>query len=63
MVDDAVELAYQYLRDRKHMPTKEELMLLDRLVETLWKNHCTTQYISRNMHQSYYGYLVETIRE
>lgn len=51
MVGDAVEMAYKYLRDRKHMPTEEELSLLDRLVAALWSNHATAQYIARNMRQ------------
>ena len=55
MVGDAVEVAYKYLRDRKHMPTEEELKLLDRLVEALWQNHATAQYIARNMHQRFRG--------
>lgn len=48
---DAVEIAYQYLRDRKHRPTEDELRLLDELAEVLWQNHATAQYIARNMHQ------------
>lgn len=51
MVGDAVEIAYKYLRDRKHMPSEEELRLLDGLVEALWANHATAQYIARNMRQ------------
>ena len=55
MVGDTVEVAYKYLRDRKHMPTEEELKLLDQLVEALWQNHATAQYIARNMHQRFRG--------
>lgn len=51
MVGDAVEVAYKYLRDHKHMPTEEELRLLDGLVAALWSNHSTAQYIVRNMRQ------------
>lgn len=51
MVGDATEIAYKYLRDRKHMPTEGELLLLNQLAEALWANHATAQYISRNMHQ------------
>lgn len=55
MVGDAVEVAYKYLRDRKHMPSEEELHLLDRLAEALWANHATAQYIARNMRQRAHG--------
>jgi hypothetical protein len=51
MVGDAVEIAYKYLRDRKHTPTQEELALLDQLAETLWANRATAEYIVRCMHQ------------
>lgn len=51
MVSDATEIAYKYLRDRKHMPSEEELRLLNQLAETLWQNHATAQYIARNMGQ------------
>ncbi len=51
MVGDATEMAYKYLRDRKHMPSEEELRLFNQLAEILWENHVTAQYISRNMHQ------------
>jgi hypothetical protein len=51
MVSEATEAAYKYLRDRGHMPTEDELRLLNQLAETLWTNHATAQYISRNMHQ------------
>ena len=51
MISDATEVAYKYLRDRSHMPTEEELRLLNQLAKTLWANHATAQYISRNMHQ------------
>ena len=51
MVHDAVEIAYTYLRDRKHMPNAEELILLDRLAETLWSNHATAQHIARKLRQ------------
>ena len=50
-VGDAVEVAYKYLRDRKHMPSEEELRQFDQLAKALWENHCSAQYISRNMHQ------------
>lgn len=50
MVGDATEMACKYLRDRKHMPTEEELLLLNQLAETLCQNHATAQYIVRNMH-------------
>lgn len=50
MVGDAVEIAYKYLRDR-HMPTEDELRLLDGLVAELWSKHATVQYIARNMRQ------------
>lgn len=55
MVGDAVEVAYKYLRDRKHMPSEEELRQLDQLAKALWENHGTAQYISRNMHQRFRG--------
>ena len=54
-VSNAVEASYQYLRDKKHMPTEEELQLFDQLAETLWQNHSTAQYIARNMHQRFRG--------
>lgn len=55
MVGNATEVAYQYLRDRSHMPTEEELRLLNQLAEVLWANHATAQYIARNMHQRSQG--------
>lgn len=55
MVGDAVEVAYKYLRDHKHMPTEEELKLLDGLVAVLWSTHATAQYVARNMHQRFRG--------
>ena len=55
MVGNAVEVAYQYLRDRKHMPSEEELRLLNKLAEVLWTNHATAQYIARNMRQHFNG--------
>ena len=51
MVSDAVEVAYKYKRDRRHMPTEEELRLFDQLAKALWSNHATAQYIARNMRQ------------
>lgn len=50
-INEAVEAAYQHLRDRTHMPSEEELRQLDRLVEALWQNHATVRYIARNLHQ------------
>lgn len=49
MTDDAVEIAYQYLRDRRYQPSEEELALLDKLVESLWQNHATAHYIARSL--------------
>ncbi len=51
MVGDAVEIAYGYLRDRKHIPTEAELQQLDQLAQILWESHCTAQYIARCMRQ------------
>ena len=55
IVGEAVEVAYGYLRDRKRIPTEEELRRLDELTKTLWESHCTVQYISRNLHQRFRG--------
>ena len=55
MVGDATEIAYKYLRDRKHIPTEEELRLLNQLAEAMWANHATVQYIARNMGQRFRG--------
>ncbi len=55
MAGDAVEVAYAYLRDRKRMPTEEELARLDQLVEALWQNHATAQSIARKMHRRFRG--------
>lgn len=49
MTDDAVEIAYQYLRDRRYQPSEEELVLIDKLVESLWQNHATAHYIARSL--------------
>lgn len=49
MTDNAVEIAYQYLRDRRYRPSEEELAQFDRLVETLWQSHATAQYIARSL--------------
>jgi hypothetical protein len=51
MVDDAVDIAYKYLRDKNHMPTNDELQLLDALAKNLWSQYATAQYIARNMGQ------------
>ena len=55
MVGDAVEVAYGYLRDRRRIPSEEELRQLDTLAKTLWESHCTAQYIARNLHQRFRG--------
>ncbi len=49
MTDDAVEIAYHYLRDRRYQPSEEELALLDKLVESLWQSHATAHYIARSL--------------
>lgn len=49
MVAEAVEIAYRYKRDHHHMPSAEELRLLDTLVETLWAGCATTSYLARTM--------------
>lgn len=55
MVQDAIEIAYKSLRDRKHMPTETELEHFDRLANTLWESYTTAQYVSGCMHQRYNG--------
>lgn len=55
MVQDAIEIAYKPLRDKKYMPTEAELEHFERLANTLWENYTTTQYISRCLHQRYNG--------
>lgn len=49
LVGDAVEIAYKYLRDRKQIPTEQELHHLDQLALLLWESHVTVQYIARHL--------------
>lgn len=51
LAGQAIAIAYRYKRDRSHMPTEEELGLLDKLASTLWEAHATAEYIARTMHQ------------
>ena len=48
-IDDAMELAYMYLRDVKHMETEEEFEQLDILVALLSVNSEIAKFISRKM--------------
>ncbi len=52
---DALEIAYKYNRDRKHIPTEEELKLLDQLRETFLRNYGAAAIIARHMHQRFNG--------
>ena len=49
MIDDAMEIAYMYLRDTRHLSSQEELQLMDSLADSLFAYHATAQYISRKL--------------
>ena len=55
MIDDAMEIAYLYLRDARHVSAEEDLGLMDRLAESLFAYHATAQYISRKMRGRIHG--------
>lgn len=51
LMHGATEIAYQYLCDRKHMPTEDELQLLTELFDKTWHQYCTLHYIVRSVQQ------------
>jgi len=51
MVNGAIIIAYLYKRDKKYIPTKKDLKLFEALLESLWQNHCTLEYIIRCLRQ------------
>lgn len=55
LVNQAVEIAYTYKKNKRYKPTRDDLKLFERLSETLWSNHATAQYIARCMEQRYNG--------
>ena len=51
LVQQAIEIAYTYLRDKSYQPTEANLALFEQLSQALWENHTTAQYIARCMGQ------------
>jgi hypothetical protein len=51
MIKEALDLAYDYQRDPKFMPSAEDLQLLVRLSETLWFYQSAANYMVRRMHE------------
>lgn len=51
LIDQALEIAYVYKRDRKRLPSDDELKDLDILLESFWQSHCTLDYIIRCLRQ------------
>lgn len=51
LVQEAVEVAYQYKRDRGYRPTPDDLAAFERLATLLWESHTTVRYIARCMGQ------------
>ena len=51
LVNQAVEMAYKYKRDKKYIPNAAEFKRLDGLLEALWQNHSTLDYIIRCLRQ------------
>ncbi len=55
LVLQAVDIAYEYKRDKRYQPTEKDLMWFEWFRETLWTNHHTAEYISRCMQQRFRG--------
>ncbi len=55
LINQAIEIAYTYKRDKTYQPTEEDLVLFEQLGEALWSNHATAQYIARCMGQRFRG--------
>ncbi len=51
LVHEAVEIAYQYKRDKRYQPTDDDLRMFEGLYEALSHNMATAGYISRCMDQ------------
>lgn len=49
MVERAVEIAWRYQRDRRYIPSQEELILFDRLEAVLFTQYMAGGYIVRCM--------------
>jgi hypothetical protein len=55
LVNDASEVAFEYLRDQQYIPSENELHLFDALSQALLRNHAMVKYIARIMHQRAHG--------
>lgn len=51
LVEQAVEIAYVYLRRRDYTPSDDELRCFEQLVQTLWQNYTTLHYIAQHMRE------------
>lgn len=55
LIHEAVEIAYNYKRDRHFKPNESDILLFEQLREAVWANHATADYIARCMRQRMNG--------
>lgn len=49
--EEALEIAYTYLRDRRYVPSREDLYQVHMLAHTFWGHYTTAQYIARQLRE------------
>ncbi len=57
MLDDAVEIMYQYKRDKGYKPTASDMELFERITQRFWECHTTASYITSLLQQRMTGEL------
>ncbi len=45
LIHQAVEIAYQYKRDKDYQFTRDDLISFERVVQALWEGHTAANYI------------------
>ena len=54
-IDEAIEIAYKYKRNKKYIPTVDDLLLFSQLETRLFTSQATLSYIYRCMNQRFKG--------
>jgi hypothetical protein len=60
LVEEALNIAYNYRRDSQYVPSEEELAQFFRFAYTLESAHATAAYIARRMQQRHRREAAET---
>lgn len=55
MMHHAMHIAYGYKRNKKYMPTEEEVKKFELFEAELWRHYCTARYILHSMNRRICG--------